>query len=271
MIETGRRASALVARDDPRFPKLDETHPENRAVTMTTFDDAVEAMSRAPIGDSLSRPFLDLFPVSGVSIATVGPVLGSETLTATDDTALRLDELQFDLGEGPCWDAMRSGSPVLVSDARASSSAVWPTFGPAIVDLDVQAMFVFPVRVGPLQLGAIDLYSDRPDEMPGEAVVRAQILARAVSRAVLRHTLERERRDNNLEVEPVGAHSRRIVHQATGRILVQARVSADDAHLLLQGYAFSTGARVIDVATDILRGRLTFSASEHGIEEHRNE
>lgn len=237
---------------------------------MSRFDDAVEALSRAVIGDALSQPFLDLFPITGVSVATVGPVLGSETLAATDGTALRLDELQFDLGEGPCWDAMRSGSPVLVSDVRASSSDTWPAFGPAVGDLEVRAMFVFPVRVGPLQLGAIDLYSDQPDELPREAVGQARILARAVSRVVLRDTLARERHDND-DDEPVGAHTRRMVHQATGRIIVQAKVPPDDAHLLLQGYAFSTGARVVDVATDILQGRLRFSASENGIEEHRNE
>jgi hypothetical protein len=238
---------------------------------MSKLNEAVRAIARAPNGDALSRPFLDFFPVTGVSVATVGSVLGNETLTATDGTAERLDELQFDLGEGPCWDAMRSGSPVILADARASTPAVWPLFGAALQGLDVRAMFVFPVRVGPLELGAIDMYSDRAESLPDEAVDDARVLARAVSRAVLRNGIERQAHDAGVEPDPVGSHSRRIVHQATGRVIVQADVSVDDAYLLIQGHAYSTGARMTDVAAEILDGRLSFSATELGIEEHRND
>jgi hypothetical protein len=238
---------------------------------MSKLDEAVRAIARAPNGDALSRPFLDFFPVTGVSVATVGSVLGNETLTATDGTAERLDELQFDLGEGPCWDAMRSGSPVILADARASTPAAWPLFGAALQSLDVRAMFVFPVRVGPLELGAIDMYSDRAESLPDEAVDDARVLARAVSRAVLRNGIERQAHDAGVEPDPVGSHSRRIVHQATGRVIVQADVSVDDAYLLIQGHAYSTGARMTDVAAEILDGRLSFSATELGIEEHRND
>ena len=238
---------------------------------MSKLDEAVRAIALAPNADALSRPFLDLFPVTGVSVATVGSVLGNETLTATDGTAERLDVLQFDLGEGPCWDSMRSGSPVILADARASTPAVWPLFGAALQSLDVRAMFVFPVRVGPLELGAIDMYSDRAESLPDEAVDDARLLARAVSRAVLKNGIERQAHDAGVEPDPVGSHSRRIVHQATGRVIVQADVSVDDAYLLIQGHAYSTGARVTDVAAEILDGRLSFSATEFGIEEHRND
>ena len=51
-----------------------------------------------------------VFPVTGSAVSTVGGFLGSETVAASDEYAARLDELQFDLGEGPCWDAVRSGA-----------------------------------------------------------------------------------------------------------------------------------------------------------------
>jgi hypothetical protein len=55
-------------------------------------------------------------------------VLRSQRLSASDGTAARLDELQFDLGQGPCGDAMRSARPVLVADVQRGS--VWPALDP---------------------------------------------------------------------------------------------------------------------------------------------
>jgi hypothetical protein len=207
---------------------------------MSKLDEAVRAIARAPNGDALSRPFLDFFPVTGVSVATVGSVLGNETLTATDGTAERLDELQFDLGEGPCWDAMRSGSPVILADARASTPAAWPLFGAALQSLDVRAMFVFPVRVGPLELGAIDMYSDRAESLPDEAVDDARVLARAVSRAVLRNGIERQAHDAGVEPAPVGSHR---AGDRPSRRLRRRRVSAHP------------GSRVLDRRPDDGRRR----------------
>src|ERR687897_297323 len=76
--------------------------------------------------------FLGVFPVSGASVATIGEVLGTETLAASDGQAARLDELQFDLGEGPCWDAMRSAQPVLAPDIRGAEKARWPALAESL-------------------------------------------------------------------------------------------------------------------------------------------
>ena len=59
--------------------------------------------------------------------------LVSETLSASDKQAARLDELQFDLGEGPCWDALRLVEPVLEPDLRNPVRS-WPAFTDAIRD-----------------------------------------------------------------------------------------------------------------------------------------
>ena len=76
----------------------------------SSFGAAMEALDRSATSPSgFCRPFVDFLPITGASVSTVGNFLGSETLSASDDVAARLDELQFDLGEGPCWDAVRSG------------------------------------------------------------------------------------------------------------------------------------------------------------------
>src|SRR5215204_6429482 len=125
--------------------------------------DALERSAENPAG--FCRPFLDVLPVSGASVATVGDLLGSETLSASDGLAARLDELQFDLGEGPCWDAMSSGRPVLEPDVIGRPRSAWPAFSAAIPHDDLSSIFAFPLAVGPLRIGAIDLYSVAPVEL----------------------------------------------------------------------------------------------------------
>jgi hypothetical protein len=55
--------------------------------------DVMQALDRGSFRPAdYSVPFVRLFPVSGASVSTLGDVLGSETLSASDDRAARLDE-----------------------------------------------------------------------------------------------------------------------------------------------------------------------------------
>ena len=81
---------------------------------------------------SLCEPFLAVLPVTGAAVSILGR--GQSTVNASDETAAWLDELQIDLGEGPCWDAMNNHEPVLRSTLTAENSRDWPMFTEAILD-----------------------------------------------------------------------------------------------------------------------------------------
>lgn len=211
---------------------------------------------------SFSRPFVDLLPVNGAAVSTLGPILGSETLSATDEKAVRLDELQFDLGEGPCWDAMNTSRPVLVASLGASDRERWPMFGRAQEVREIGSLFAFPLVVGPLRLGAVDLYSIVPSALAASDVHRAGVLAEVISRHILRRALG----EHALAVEEQQPLSRRVVHHATGFLLAQLELSPEDAQLVIQGQAFATGRPMMEVAEDIVSGRLVFAHREGRIE-----
>jgi hypothetical protein len=154
---------------------------------LTAALNAVDAASENPA--LLCWPFLDIFPVSGATVSTVGDLLGSETVSASDATAARVDELQFDLGEGPCWDAMRLRRPVLEPDIRNRPSTVWPAFSPAILDQGVGSLFAFPLLVGSLRIGAVDLYATDSVNLDARQAQQAEVLAAAVGKHVLRRAL----------------------------------------------------------------------------------
>src|SRR4051795_11072818 len=109
--------------------------------------DELETSTRA---SAYFEPFVQLFPVSGAAVSTIGELLGSETIAASDSLSARVDELQFDLGEGPCWDALSLGRPILEPDIRNRPRTVWPAFLPALLEHRVGSLFAFPLIVGPL-------------------------------------------------------------------------------------------------------------------------
>ena len=93
------------------------------------FTAALDALERSGhLSERYGEPFVTFLPVTGASISTLGGVLGNETISATDARAARLDEAQFDLGEGPCWDAMRSAEPIaepsLRTDGRGAVAGI---------------------------------------------------------------------------------------------------------------------------------------------------
>ncbi|HEY5172431.1 MAG TPA: ANTAR domain-containing protein, partial [Acidimicrobiia bacterium] len=63
------------------------------------------------------------------------------------------------------------------------------------------------------------------------------------------------------QLEQVPNH-RMQVHQATGRISVQAGVSLADALVLLRAYSFSRDRPISDVAADVGSGLLRFDSND---------
>ncbi|HEY8588384.1 MAG TPA: GAF and ANTAR domain-containing protein [Naasia sp.] len=215
----------------------------------------------------LTGPLLGFLAVDGASISTLGDFLGTETVAASDGVIARIDEIQFDLGEGPCWDAMASARPILEPDLRRAPRHHWPAFSPAAEKEDVAAIFAFPLLIGPLRIGAIDLYAREPGELGEETTSQTSRLASIISRNVLRRALlDGAAEPADRDAAPF---SRRAVHQATGFVIAQCGVSAEDAHLLLQGHAYAEGRSMREVADDVLSGRLSFTADGWSIEEAR--
>jgi len=227
---------------------------------ITTLKDLERSAGRP---QRFSASFVEVLPVNGASVSTVGKVLGSETVSATDDVAAYLDELQFDLGEGPCWDAVRSARAVIEPDFVGGGASRWPTLAAAARLTPIASIFAFPLVVGALRFGAVDLYSRSRMMLDVTQEQQAVALADVVGRHVLREALTVSRVDHEPDAKP---YSRRTVHQATGVVLAQVDLDPDDAMLMIQAHAFGAGETMMKVSQDILDGRLRFTRTEHGIE-----
>jgi hypothetical protein len=225
-------------------------------MTHDAFQVASDALSdsRGQISE-LARPFLRFLPVSGASISTFGSFLGAETISATDARAGRVDELQFDLGEGPCWDALVSRRPVMQPDLATRGNGLWPAFSNAIRDEEIGSIFAFPLLFGPLGIGALDLYSLSPVSLTPKQQHDTATLCEVVSRKLLRHALSDE-----APSDAANTFSRRLIHQATGMVLVQLDTTAEDAHLIIQARAFADNRSMREIAQDVIDHRIRFDA-----------
>jgi hypothetical protein len=223
-------------------------------VASDSFQTASDALSdtHRQISD-LARPFLRFLPVSGASVSTFGSLLPAESISVTDDLAGRVDELQLDLGEGPCWDALMNRHPVLEPDLGTRTSVTWPAFLHAIRDEQIGAIFAFPLVFGPLEIGAVDLYSVGPVSLTAEQQSQTLVLSAIVSRILLRHAIS----DDGVSGETT-TFSRRLIHQATGMVLAQIGTTAEDAHLIIQARAFAENRPMREVAQDVIDRRIRF-------------
>jgi len=225
------------------------------------FSNAVRALSHAfDARSSFCTPFVDALPVEHAAVSTLGTPFGSETVCASDPRAARLDELQIDYGIGPCWDALATRKPVFEADLDDTSRSAWPELGESLKDSGVKSVYAFPLVLGRLDVGAVDLYAITPAALSPRLIAQASTLADIVATQVVRRAVSQlpESEDGTDHA----GFSRREVHQATGMIIAQMRVNPEDALLLLRAHAFAAGRSVREVAADVVARKISFAPDD---------
>jgi hypothetical protein len=224
------------------------------------FTAAIAALHNAGDDADLCEPFLSALPVAGSAISTLGNPFGVETVCASDVAAARLDEIQLDLGEGPCWQALRTGEPVLEPNVARATSARWPVALRAMQETGLGAVFAFPMRLGSFDVGVVDLYTNDSGTLAPQPLQDAMALTEAAARQVLRRALLHAESDPDGALDPdPGPYSRREVHQASGMLIAQTGAGAEDALLILRGHTFAAGRSVRDLASDVIARRIDFT------------
>lgn len=196
--------------------------------------------------------------VSGVGLALMTDEGPAGTVAATDGSAVLLEDLQFTLGEGPCVDASQSGRPVLQPDLAATAQRRWPAFAGGALAAGVAAVFAFPLRVGAIRVGVLDLYRDTPGVLTAGELADALSFADAATMLLL-HEQTRGADDDLPGSGPSVFDDRAEVHQATGIVSVQAGVRLAEALLLLRARAYADQRPTGEVAHDVLAGTLDFT------------
>lgn len=133
--------------------------------------------------DRLVERIVEVLPVTaaGVTLISGGP--RPRYVAASNRAALRFEQVQRDLGEGPCVEVYRTGQPVVVPDL--SEDDRFARFAARASQEGLAGVFTFPLRHGGGQLGALDLYRDTPGALDDATMDAAQTLADVASAYLL--------------------------------------------------------------------------------------
>lgn len=228
---------------------------------LTSLEDALRSALLAPddaeavVG--VCAACIDRLPYDGAAITVMTSDVQRQIVYASDDVVAAIERLQYTLGEGPSLLAFTERRPVLVPSARDPLTAVrWPILAGEVTDLAVGSIFCFPMRVGVINVGVCTLYRRSAGDLSASdvSVTLSALELTTLALLDLRSSGDGEHLLGRWLAGDV--HSRREVHQATGMLMGQLRVSAEVAFARLRAAAFAAGCDVEVLSARVVRRQL---------------
>ena len=195
--------------------------------------------------------------MTGAGIMLMAGDVPHGSVCTTNAVSELIEQLQYALGEGPCVDAYSQDRPVLEPDLALPAEPRWLAFRSPALEAGVRAVFGFPLQVGAVRLGALNLYRDRPGPLTADQHADALVMADVVAQAVL--VLQAGAPPGRLAAElEAGADFHSVVHQAAGMVAAQLGVSVGQALVRLRAYAFGNERPLRLVAEGVVDRTLRF-------------
>jgi hypothetical protein len=211
-----------------------------------------------PAPARLCRVCADVTAMTGAGIMLMSGDVPRGSVCSSNEVSALIEDLQYTFGEGPCVDAYQQDRPVLEADLAGAGGSRWVAFSPPAVAAGAVAVFGFPLRVGAIRIGALNLYRDRPGPLDDEQYDDAVVLAGVAARAVLAMQADATPGMLGAELE-AGSDFRFVVHQASGMVSAQLDVTVGEALVRLRAFAFAHDRPLAKVAEDVVTRRLRFS------------
>ena len=209
--------------------------------------------SVAVLLQQLCRTLATDLAVMGVAMNLMSAAGSDGVVAASDDRSRDVDELQFATGEGPCHDAYAARRPVLTPDLRSVTHHRWPGYSSAAIEAGVAGVFAFPLHVGAVVLGVLDVYTDQPGSLSQQQVAAALTRAQLATEILLDGDLVSVGGRLDRDVSTVLDH-RAEIYQAQGMVVVDLNVDLAEALSRMRAHAFGNEMPLIDLARDIIAG-----------------
>lgn len=210
---------------------------------------AARSMHQPMTPDELLQAIVDVAAASipGFDRASVSVLEGrgrESTRAATDELVRKLDALQYELGEGPCLEAMKG--PWLVESAPLRHEQRWPHYVPTAVQHGIRSQLAIKLYLTDDQsvVGGLNMYSTVTDEVSEEARTMAELFA---AQAAVALGSNRERHNLNEAL-----HSRQVIGQAIGVVMARYDLDQDRAFEFLIRVSRDGNIKLRQVAQDLV-------------------
>jgi GAF domain-containing protein len=172
---------------------------------------------------------------------------GLETPVSTGDMVVRGDALQYELGEGPCMDAVWEQEVVISHDLAEEER--WPRWGPLVVEeLGARSMMCIQLFTDQHTLGAMNMYAKKPQ-------VFDQSGDRAEAQALAAHIAVALAAAQEIENLNTALGSRTVIGQAEGILMERFGIDGDRAFEVLRRVSSHTNTKLHRVALELVETR----------------
>jgi len=166
-----------------------------------------------------------------------------QTVAATDPVADEVDQLQYELREGPCYAAVSGDRLILVNDV--SSAQDFPRYGPRAAELGVGSQLAIQLVHDGEQAG-LNLYARRTEAFDIATIQLAELFASQAARVL----------DYATQVEQLGEalHSRTDIATAVGMLMERYSIERENAFAFLVRHSNNLNVRLRDLALQVIAG-----------------
>jgi GAF domain-containing protein len=175
---------------------------------------------------------------------------GAKTVAGTPRLAYELDQFQYDLGEGPCLEALKGEPFQRVDDMPAERR--WPRYAPLAVEHGIRSQMAVELYTDKNSLGGLNLYSRHSHAFDEETRHTAWLFATHAALA-----MGRTRHEEELN-EALG--TRQAIGEAVGIVMERYELDQDRAFQFLVRVSRNSNIKLRDVAREIVAERNTRAA-----------
>jgi len=171
------------------------------------------------------------------------------TVACSDQLAARVDEVQYELDDGPCLHAMRDGSVVRIEDT--TEKVRWPEFEAQAASHGIRSCLALPLNADGKPVGALNLYSRQASAFGAAEARRAENFAENASGAL---SLAMRLASHAALIKQLRSSltSRTVIDQALGIIMAKEQCNQASAFAILRSASQNSNVKLRDIASAVV-------------------
>lgn len=172
------------------------------------------------------------------------------TAASTDEIARRIDQIELEVGEGPCVDAIVSEAYQHDADLTTASTP-WPRFTQRILaETPVRSAIGYRLLLEGDKVGALNLFSDTPGGLTSKSADTGAVIASFASVALMAIRAREE-----AATLRHGLQSNREIGKAVGLLMAAHHISGEEAFELLRSTSQELNMKLAKLASQIIEGQ----------------